>query len=125
MLTEREKTDARRFLGYPAHGADLSGAMSWWFVQAGGTVEYRLSNLTASEEAVLRGFLQTLSTLEQAIPGVGAGLDTASAAGWVRNARELEDRERLFDRWRRRLCGFLGVPPGSALSGGSSVVVVV
>ena len=125
MLTERERTDARRFLGYPAHGADLSGAMSWWFVQAGGTVDYRLGNLTASEEAVLRGFLQTLATLEQAIPDSGAGLDTASAAGWVRNPRELENREQLFDRWRRRLCAFLGVPPGSALQGGNSVVLVV
>ncbi len=125
MLSERERTDARRFLGYPAHGADLSGAMSWWFVQAGGTVEYRLGNLTASEEAVLRTFLQTLAGLEQAIPDSGAGLDTASAAGWVRNPRELEDRERLFDQWRRRLCGFLGVPPGSNLSGRQSVVLVV
>jgi hypothetical protein len=125
MLTERERTDARRFLGYPAHGADLSGAMSWWFVQAGGTVEYRLNNLTASEETVLRGFLTTLAGLEQAIPDTGAGLDTASAAGWVRNPRELQDRERLFDQWRRRLCGFLGVSPGSNLSGGSSVVLVV
>lgn len=125
MLTEQERTDARRFLGYPAHGADLSGAMSWWFVQAGGTVEYRLGNLTASEEAVLRGFLQTLSALEQAIPGVGAGLDTASAGGWVRNPRELQDRERLFDQWRRRLCGFLGVPPGSALRNGSTVALVM
>ena len=125
MLTERERTDARRFLGYPAHGADLSGAMSWWFVQAGGTVEYRLGNLTASEEAVLRGFLQTLAALEQAIPGTGAGLDTASAAGWVRNPRELQDRERLFDQWRRRLCAFLGVPPGASLSRGSSVALVV
>ena len=125
MLSEREKTDARRFLGYPAHGADLSGAMSWWFVQSGGTVEYRLNNLSASEETVLRGFLQTLATLEQAIPGAGAGLDTAAAAGWVRNPQELQDRERLFDQWRRRLCGFLGVPPGSDLASGSSVALVV
>jgi len=125
MLSEREKTDARRFLGYPAHGADLSGAMSWWFVQAAGTVEYRLGNLTASEEAVLRTYLTTLAGLEQAIPDTGAGLDTASAAGWVRNPRELQDRERLFDQWRRRLCGFLGVTPGATLSGGASVVLVV
>lgn len=125
MLSEREKTDARRFLGYPAHGADLSGAMSWWFVQAGGSLEYRLGNLTASEEAVLRGFLQTLAGLEQAIPDTGAGLDTASAAGWVRNPRELQDRERLFDQWRRRLCGFLGVPPGASLSRGPNVALVV
>ena len=125
MLSEREKTDARRFLGYPAHGADLSGNMSWWLVQAGGTVEYRLGNMTASEEAVLRTYLQTLTGLEQAIPCAGAGLDTASAGGWVRNPREMEERERLFDQWRRRLCAFLGVAPGASLSRGSSVALVV
>lgn len=119
MLNDRERTDARRFLGYPAHGADLSGSMS------GGAVEYRLSNLSGAEEAVLRQYLATLAGLEQAIPETGAGLDTASAAGWVRNPRELVDRERLFDQWRRRMCAFLGVSPGAALSGGSSVVLVV
>jgi hypothetical protein len=29
--------------------------------------------------------------------------------------RELQDRERLFDEWRGRLCGFLGIPRGPAL----------
>lgn len=125
MLNDRERTDARRFLGYPAHGVDLSGSMSWGAVQAGGTVEYRLSNLSGAEEAVLRQYLATLAGLEQAIPDTGAGLDTASTAGWVRNPRELADRERLFDQWRRRLCAFLGVAPGGALSGGASVVLVV
>ncbi len=125
MLTDPEKTDARRFLGYPAYGADRAGNMGWRFYQAGGAVEYRLNNLSGSEEGVLRGYLATLGGLERAIPETGAGLDTASAAGWVRNTAELAERERLFDRWRRRLCAFLGVPPGPALAGGSSVSLVV
>jgi hypothetical protein len=125
MLSDAEKTDARRFLGYPVFGADRAGNMGWRFYQASGAVEYRLNNLSGSEEGVLRGYLTTLGGLERAIPETGAGLDTASAAGWVRNPGELVERERLFDRWRRRLCAFLGVPPGPSLASGSSISLVV
>jgi len=125
MLSDAEKTDARRFLGYPVFGADRAGNMGWRFYQASGAAEYRLNNLSGSEEGVLRGYLTTLSGLERAIPETGAGLDTASAAGWVRNPAELAEREKLFDRWRRRLCAFLGVPPGPSLASGSSISLVV
>ena len=125
MLTDPERTDARRFLGYPVYGAERSGNMGWRFFQASGAVEYRLNNLSGSEEGVLRGYLTTLSGLERAIPETGAGLDTASAAGWVRNPKELLDRERLFDQWRRRLCAFLGAPPGPSLASGVSVSLIV
>ena len=125
MLTDPEKTDARRFLGYPVFGADRAGNMGWRFYQASGAVEYRLNNLSGSEEEVLRGYLTTLSGLERAIPETGAGLDTAAAAGWVRNAGELTEREGLFDRWRRRLCAFLGVPPGPSLASESTVSLIV
>lgn len=125
MVNEAEKTDARRFLGYPAHGADPSGNMGWQYYQAAGTVEFRLANLSHSEEAVLRGYLGTLLVLERAIPGAGASMDTESAAGWVRNPAELAERVRLFDDWRRRFCGFLGVPVGPGMRTGHSVSLVV
>lgn len=125
MLSDPEKTDARRFLGYPVFGADRAGTMGWQFYQASGAVEYRLNNLSTSEEGVLRGYLVALGGLERAIPETAAGLDTGSAAGWVRNPAELGERERLFDGWRRRLCAFLGVPPGPALATGASVSLIV
>lgn len=127
MLSESEKTDARRFMGYPAHGADPAGNMGWQFYQAYGAVEFRLGSLSDSELVVARQFLGTLSMLEQAIPGMSAGLDTEGAAGWKRNASELPDRVRLFEDWSRRLCVFLGVPPGPGLQGfaSSSVALVV
>lgn len=125
MLTEVEKTEARRFLGYPVFGADRAGNMGWRFYQASGSLEYRLNNLSTSEEGVLRGYLGTLGGLERAIPETGAGLDTGSAMGWVRNTAELADRERLFDGWCRRFCAFLGVPPGPSLSSKASVSLVV
>lgn len=126
MLTEAEKTDARRYLGYPVHGADPSGNMGWQFYQSYGSMEWRLGNLSDSEVIVLRQYLGTLAVLELAIPGAGMGLDTGSAAGWVRNPAELAERGRLFDDWRRRFCAFLGVPPGPALKvAGNSVGLVV
>lgn len=125
MLSDVEVTDARRFLGYAAHGAARSINLGAGFYQASVAVDARLSGLSDAEAGVLRGYLRTLVALEAAIPGVGEGLDTASAAGWVRNPGELEERERLFDGWRRRLCGFLGVAPGPALLRGGGVTLVI
>ncbi len=125
MLTDAEKVDARRFLGYAAYGAAAAGFDGWRFFQASGEMEYRLNNLSAAEELVLRNYLVTLATLEQAIADAGAGLDTASAMGWVRNPAELVERERLFDGWRRRLCAFVGVPPGAALATSATIGLVI
>ena len=125
MLSETERTNARRYLGYPAHGADASGNAGWQFYQASGPVEYRLNNLNGAEEAVVREYLVTLAVLERAIPEVSVGLDTGSAAGWVRNPAELTERGRLFDDWRRRFCGFLGVSAGPGLHQQSANVTLV
>lgn len=125
MLVDSEKTDARRYLGYPVHGGTAAGNMGWHFYQAYGAMEWKLANLSASEEGVLRQYLGTLTALEVAIPGVGMGLDTRSAAGWERNPAELSERTRLFDDWRRRFAGFLGVPVGPALTVSSSLGLVV
>ena len=116
-LSESEKTDARRFCGYPALGLDAPPV---------GALEYRLLNLSLSEEAVTRTYLATLRTLEAAIPAVAATLDTQQAAVWTRNPEELRERTRLFADWRKRLCGFLGVSAGPDLAGsGQSVALVV
>lgn len=120
MLTDAEKIDARRFMGYPAYGTNPSGNMGWQYYQAAGLLEYRLNNLADGEEAVLRQHLATISALEQSIPDAGTSLDTSSAGEWVRNPIELAERWRLLDDWSRRLCAFLGVPPGPSLSGGGN-----
>lgn len=122
-LTDAERTDARRFCGYPAYGPGASGFQNWRYFAAYGTLEYRLTNITDSEVAVLRTYLTTLAGLETGITGAAANLDTDRAAVWVRNRDEVRDRARLFDDWRRRLCGFIGVPPGPALERGVEVVI--
>jgi hypothetical protein len=62
--------------------------------------------------------------LEFAVPRAGDNLDTDQASVWTRNRDELRDRSRLFDDWRRRLCGFLGIPAGPALTDGGLTVIV-
>ncbi len=50
MFSDVERTDVRRFCGYPAYGAGAAGNMGWRFYTAYGALEYRLSNLSAAEE---------------------------------------------------------------------------
>ncbi len=124
-LTDAERVDARRFCGYPVYGPGASGFVGYRFFQAYGTLEYRLTNLTASELAVLRTYLSQLAPLETGILGGAANLDTDVAAVWHRNRNEVRDREKLFDGWRKRLCSFLGVPPGPEFGGGDGGRVVI
>jgi hypothetical protein len=123
-FTDAQKVDVRRFCGYPAYGAGAAGFNSWRFFQAYGTLEYRLNNLAPAEIAVTLQYLSTLATLEAAIPPASANLDTESAAAWTHNENETRDRTVLFDGWRRRLCGFLGIPPGPALANAGATLVV-
>jgi len=124
MFTDQQKTDIRRFCGYPAYGAGAAGNMGWRFFTAYGALEYRMNNLSANEMAVVVTYLATLNQLEQAVPGASENLDSDGAASWRHNSNEVADRLRLFDGWRRRLCAFMGVPPGAGLGqGGLSLVV--
>jgi hypothetical protein len=53
-FSEAERTDIRRYCGYPAYGAGNAGFQGWRFFQVYGLMEWRLSHLTGSEEAVVR-----------------------------------------------------------------------
>src|SRR5690242_21543866 len=97
---------------------------SWRFFQVYGLLEFRLTNLSATEVAIVRRYLGTILALELAVPAAAANLDTDQAAVWTRNRTEMSDRIRLLDEWRRRLCGFLGVPPGNALTSCTVSLVV-
>lgn len=115
-FTDAQKTDIRRFCGYPAYGADNAGNMSFRFYTAYGTLEYRMNNFSPAEVAVVLNQLTTLYELEAAVPAAGEDLDNSAAGAWTRNAGEVGERLALLDAWRRRLCGFIGVPPGEALA---------
>jgi hypothetical protein len=123
-FTDAEKTEIRRFCGYPAYGTGNSGMQGWRFFEAYGLLEFRMNNLSDAEAVVVRRYLGTLAVLEFAVPRAGDNLDTDQASMWTRNRDEPRDRSRLFDDWRRPLCGFLGIPPGPAITDrGVSLVV--
>lgn len=124
MFTNAEKTDIRRFCGYPAYGAGAVGFENWRFYQVYGELEFRMNNLAPEEETVARRYLAQLASLELAVVRSGDSLDTDQAAVWTRNRTEVQDRENLLDDWRRRLCGFFGVPPGPGLRDGGVTLVV-
>jgi len=123
-FTDAQKTDIRRFCGYPAYGAGAWGFQGWRFFAAYGVLEYRLNNLSAAEVAVVLNYLASLYTLEQAVTDAGTRLQTSQAAVWTRNPTEVREAAALFDDWRRRLCAFLGVPNGPGLGDGTLVLVV-
>src|SRR5579875_4057451 len=126
MLTDVQRTDARRFCGYGAYGAGAYGNMGWRFYQTYGALEYRLSNLSDAELAVITTMLATCTALELALVSTSDNLDTAEAAAWTHNPSEADDRLALLETWQRRLCSFLGVPPGPGLaqSRGSVMLIV-
>ena len=125
-LTDAEKTDVRRHCGYPIYGDTPTQGFGYRFMTQYGTLEYRLNHMSPAEEAVLRtNYLANLSTLEATIPSASANLDTDQAAVWVHNKREVADRDALFANWRRKLCAFIGVPPGPGFSTDSGSVQLV
>ena len=121
---DSEKTDIRRFCGYPAYGGSPAGFQNWRFYQAYGLLEFRMNNLSTAEEAVVRRYLANLNVLEAAVPMAAQNLDTDQAAVWTHNREEVADRTALFDDWRRRLCAFLGLPPGPGLASSGITIVV-
>lgn len=124
-FTDAQIVDIRRFCGYPAMGDGAVVFPAPWIMRQYLALEYRLQHMSADEGAVVVStYLTNLTTLENAIPATGANLDTDQAAVWKHNKTEAADRSALFDSWRRRLCNFLGVPPGPNFGGSSNALVV-
>ncbi len=123
-FTDAEKADVRRFCGYPVYGVGTAGSIGDRFFAAWGQLEYKLVNLRPEEFQVARMYLANLYPLEVALTTVSATLNVDQAGPFKRNAAEVTERWRLFDSWRRRLCGFLGVPTGPSLGDGGLRLVV-
>jgi hypothetical protein len=127
VFTSAQLVDIRRFCGYPAMGDGNVVFPYPWIMRQYLALEYRLQHMTTDEgNVVINTYLTNLYTLESAVPGAGANLDTDEAAVWKHNKNEVRDRLSLFDSWRRRLCQFLGVPPGPEMSqSGGNITLVV
>ncbi len=123
-FTETEKVSIRKHLGYPAYGSGPGGNQSWRFFKSYGLLEFRLQHLSDEEEVVVRDYLAKCDAAEQAINSAGDNLDTAAAAVWTRNPRELEDRERFYRSWRLKLAAFFDLR-GPLLDAGAGISWVV
>lgn len=127
MLTPLQQADARRYMGYPMIGdtsPDDRSDVAYAQVTSGRfqTLAHRLTSLRAEEEAIVANFLVMLAGLESGITRAADNLDTDKAAVWQRNRSEVSDRTRLYNQWRRLLCGLLGIPPGPSLGNGTTSV---
>lgn len=125
-FTDAEKTDIRRFCGFPMYGDSPSGLLAYRFLlpMYGAPLEYKMQHMLPDEETVVRDvYLTTLRSLETAVPAASENLDTDQAAVWHHNKSEVRDRAALFDEWRRRLCAFLGQSPGPFLAAAGRMVV--
>jgi hypothetical protein len=129
MLTAQQLADTRRYAGYPMLGdtvADDSRDFAYGWVSPGTwqTLQHRLTNLRPEEETTLINvYLTNLATLESAIVGAGDNLDTDQAAVWTRNKTEVSDRTKLYNQWRREMCGFIGIAPGPFLGNGGGQII--
>ncbi|PZP48532.1 MAG: hypothetical protein DI601_00145 [Azospirillum brasilense] len=125
-LTDADRVLLRRHLGYPIYGSPEAGHQGWHYITQYGAMEWRCSHLVALERAEVRRQLAILERLDAAVLDAADNLDTDQAAVWVRNKRELRDRERLLASRRRDLAAFLGVPvgPGASGAGGGCRVIV-
>ena len=123
-FTDAEKTDIRRFSGYPVFGNGPNANWGYRFMTAYGSLEYKINNLSTTEETIVRTiYLANLYTLETDIISTRTNLDTASASVWTHNKNEHSDREALFLSWKKKLCDYLGVPYGLGLKGSSPHMV--
>lgn len=128
MLTPAQQADARRYMGYKLLGdtsPDDRSDAAYAQVTSGRyqTLAHRLNTLRDEEEAIVANYLITLSGLERGITRAAENLDTDKAAVWQRNRSEVADRTRLYNQWRRQLCGLLGIKPGPSLGNGTTHVV--
>lgn len=127
MLTHQQQADARRYMGYPMTGdtsPDDRSDAAYAQVTSGRyqTLAHRLNTLRDEEEQIVANYLITLAGLESGIARAAENLDTDKAAVWQRNRSEVSDRTRLYNQWRRQLCGLLGIPPGPSLGNGTTPV---
>jgi len=122
-FTDAEKVDVRRHCGYPMFGDQPTQDFGYRFYQHYQTLEFRMQHAQPEEETAIRSYITNCNTLELALLGSSANLDTDQAAVWKHNKNEIGDRSQLYGLWRRKLCDFFGIPSGPGFKTGITFVV--
>jgi hypothetical protein len=122
-LTDRQKADTQRWMGYGIT-AHVSYGTHAQYEPLG--LDEVLDELTATQEELLvTVYLDVLAILEPAVVSAADNLDTLKAGPWEANPREMAQRQDLYRGKCRELCGFLGFEPGPNLGpGGNSIAIV-
>ena len=124
-LSDQEKEDVREFCGYPLYGNGTVIFPAPWVNVYWLALETRMNTMQPAELQNTRYKLSVLYPLDLAIFTAGGTLQVDTAAVFKRNANEMKERHRLFDHYRKRLCQFLGVPPGPNLNQGDGSIKLV
>lgn len=126
MLTEQQKVDVRRHAGYSLYGSTSASppSISYRYNPHYLNLEYMMNNMApAEEETLITVYVSKCNSLECAITKSSDNLDTSSAAVWVHNKNEVEDRWKLYKLWCNRLIEFMGLSSPSKMLSNISVVV--
>lgn len=124
-FTDTEKVNIRRHCWYPMFGDQPTQDFGYRFMQHYQTMEFRLQHFSTAEETAFRLLLTDCATLETAVIGSGANLDTDKAAVWTHNKNEVGDRQSLYNYARNKLLAFLGIPPGPSYMEGQGIRIIV
>lgn len=146
-LTDTQKADVRRHLGFGPFGMEIGGNsfIGYRFFQVEGQLEYRMNNFRPEEEAILvgtgnqpplipvnpnfqdpstdivyDGYLRICNFLEGAIATVTDNLDIEKAGDYTAAKLEMPNRIKLYRFWLLRMASFMGV--ASNVSGSSIMV---
>lgn len=136
-LTETNKVDVRRHLGYGPKGIEIGGNsfIGYRFFLKEGQLEYKLLNMTPEEELVLvgtgnqppavpanpnftdpstdivyDGYLRICNFLEGAMATVTDNLDIEKAGDYTASKLEMPNRIKLYRYWCEKMASFLGTP---------------
>ena len=143
-LTEGQKADVRRHLGYgPLGNPAIVGAtfISYRFFTIHGLLEFRLQALSVDEEKILvgpgvfpkltdqntgtlyEGYVNICNFLESQIAESTDNLDTEKAGDWTASKKEINNRQKLYHFWTKKMSQFMYVPLSPTAFGESSNIM--
>lgn len=127
-LTDAQKDQVRRHVGYPVFGNGISASppsFGYRYYQWYLTLEYRMNNLSANQEDLLNNtYVSNCTSAFNAIQDARDNLDTDRAAVWYHNKNEVRDRLDFYKVNCHLLAEYLGAPVWNAASSGTISMVV-
>lgn len=103
--------------GFPARGNGTVVFPAPWINKQYLAIEYRLQNLSVDEgNYLLTTYVQPLLQMQAQFTNATATLNIGVAGPYVRNPKEMRERRKAYDDWRRLLCRFFDVDPGPGIT---------